>query len=73
MKQSIAIVGAGKVGTALAVLLQRSGYVVTGIASRSRDSAERPLSVSTRFRRQALFLRRSPLERRLFSSRHAMM
>jgi len=41
MKQSIAIVGAGKVGTALAVLLQRSGYVVTGIASRSRDSAER--------------------------------
>ncbi len=41
MKQTIAVVGAGKVGTALAVLLQRSAYPLVGIASRTRESAER--------------------------------
>ncbi len=45
MKRKIVIVGAGKVGTALAVLLQRAGYPVVGIASRTlksaRDAADR--------------------------------
>ncbi len=35
----IAIVGAGNVGTALAVLLQNAGHKITGIASRSEKSA----------------------------------
>ncbi|ACV61192.1 NADP oxidoreductase coenzyme F420-dependent [Desulfofarcimen acetoxidans DSM 771] len=38
-KPSIAIVGAGKVGTALAVLLKSKGYPVVGIASRTNQSA----------------------------------
>jgi len=38
-KPSIAIVGAGKVGTALAVLLKSKGYPVVGIASRTIESA----------------------------------
>src|SRR4030042_5110923 len=34
-------IGAGTVGTALAVLLSRKGYKVTGVYSRSRTSAEK--------------------------------
>ncbi len=37
----IGLIGAGSVGTAVATLLARSGHVVTGVASRSRGSAER--------------------------------
>ncbi|HHW41763.1 MAG TPA: DUF2520 domain-containing protein [Syntrophomonadaceae bacterium] len=37
----IGFVGAGKVGSAVALLLQRAGYEVAGIASRSRASAEK--------------------------------
>ena len=40
-KPSIAVVGAGKVGSALALLLNRQGYPVAGIASRSLTSARR--------------------------------
>jgi len=40
-KPSIAVVGAGKVGSALACLLHRRGYPVAGVASRSISSAER--------------------------------
>lgn len=40
MKPSLAIVGCGKVGTALAVQLARAGYTLVGLASRSRSSAE---------------------------------
>jgi predicted short-subunit dehydrogenase-like oxidoreductase (DUF2520 family) len=36
----VGFIGAGTVGTALAVLLSRKGYRVAGIASRSRTSAE---------------------------------
>jgi predicted short-subunit dehydrogenase-like oxidoreductase (DUF2520 family) len=36
----IGFIGAGTVGTALAVLLSRQGYRVTGVSSRSRASAE---------------------------------
>ncbi len=39
MTQKIVIVGAGKVGTALAVLLQKAGYNIAGIASRTLASA----------------------------------
>lgn len=39
MKPSVAIVGCGTVGTALGRLLSRSGYVVTGVATRSLDTA----------------------------------
>lgn len=35
----IVIVGAGNVGTALAVLLQKAGHTITGIASRTEESA----------------------------------
>ena len=41
MTRSIVIVGAGKVGTAIAVLLQRAGYPVVGIASRTLESAKK--------------------------------
>lgn len=37
----IAIIGAGNVGTALAVLLQKAGHQITGIASRTAASAAR--------------------------------
>jgi predicted short-subunit dehydrogenase-like oxidoreductase (DUF2520 family) len=37
----IGIIGAGKVGTALAVLLNRRGYLVSGVFSRSAASAEK--------------------------------
>ncbi|MEW6424378.1 MAG: DUF2520 domain-containing protein [Bacillota bacterium] len=40
-KPALAIVGAGKVGSALAILLQRKGYPVAGVASRSLRSAEK--------------------------------
>ncbi|WP_066634353.1 Rossmann-like and DUF2520 domain-containing protein [Desulfolucanica intricata] len=39
-KPSVAIVGAGKVGTALAVLLKENGYPIIGISSRSPASAK---------------------------------
>lgn len=37
----ISIVGAGNVGTALAVLLQKAGHTITGIASRTEESASK--------------------------------
>lgn len=40
-KPSIAIVGAGKVGSALAILLQREGYPVVAVNSRTLASAEK--------------------------------
>ncbi|MFX4263533.1 Rossmann-like and DUF2520 domain-containing protein [Pelotomaculum propionicicum] len=40
-KPKIAVVGAGKVGSALALLLSRQGYPVAGVASKSIDSARR--------------------------------
>ena len=40
MKPSFAIVGCGRVGTALAVFLTRSGYQPTGFASKSLSSAK---------------------------------
>jgi len=40
-KPGIAVVGAGKVGSALALLLSRRGYPVAGVASRSISSAGR--------------------------------
>lgn len=40
-KPKIAVVGAGKVGSALALLLSRLGYPVVGVSSRSIDSARR--------------------------------
>ncbi len=39
MTRKIVIIGAGKVGTALAALLQKAGYSIVGIASRTRESA----------------------------------
>lgn len=40
-KPSIAVIGAGKVGSALAILLHKKGYAVSGVASRTLDSAAR--------------------------------
>jgi len=40
-KPAIAIIGAGKVGSALATLLHCRGYPITGIASRTQESASR--------------------------------
>lgn len=37
----IGVVGAGKVGSAVSLLLQKAGYQVAGVASRTRESAER--------------------------------
>lgn len=37
----IGVVGAGKVGSAVSLLLKRAGYEAAGVASRSRESAER--------------------------------
>ncbi len=39
-KSSIAIIGAGKVGSALGILLQQKGYTMTAVASRTKESAE---------------------------------
>ena len=36
----LGFIGAGTVGTALAILLSRQGYRVTAVSSRSRASAE---------------------------------
>lgn len=40
-KPAIAIIGAGKVGSALGILLQQRGYRVSGVASRTAQSAEK--------------------------------
>ena len=40
-RPAIAVIGAGKVGSALGILLQRQGYPVTGVASRTVASAEK--------------------------------
>jgi len=40
-KPSLVIVGAGKVGSALSILLHRKGYPVAGVASKSISSARR--------------------------------
>jgi len=40
-KPAVAVVGAGKVGSALAILLQKKGYPVAGIASRNLGTAQR--------------------------------
>jgi predicted short-subunit dehydrogenase-like oxidoreductase (DUF2520 family) len=40
-RPAIAVIGAGKVGSALGILLQRQGYSVTGVASRTFASAEK--------------------------------
>jgi predicted short-subunit dehydrogenase-like oxidoreductase (DUF2520 family) len=42
----IGIIGAGVVGTALAVSLSRKGYLIEAVASRSRSSAERLVSLT---------------------------
>ncbi len=39
-KSSIVIIGAGKVGSALGILLQQKGYAVAAVASRTKESAE---------------------------------
>ncbi len=41
MKPSFAIVGCGKVGTALGIFLTRAGYIPAGFASKSLSSAKR--------------------------------
>ncbi len=41
MKPSFAIIGAGRVGSALAILLKQAGYPVTGIVSKSLASARK--------------------------------
>lgn len=40
-KPSMAVVGAGKVGSALALLLSQRGYMITGVADKSLSAAER--------------------------------
>lgn len=45
MKPSVAIVGCGKVGTALGKFLQAAGYPIVGFASRSRASIDRMAAV----------------------------
>lgn len=39
-RYSIAIIGAGRVGTAMAVMLAKAGHRISGVASRNRDDAE---------------------------------
>jgi len=39
MKPTVAIIGCGTVGTAIGKLLARSGYPITGVASRHLDTA----------------------------------
>lgn len=40
-RPAIAVIGAGKVGSALGILLQRQGYPIAGVASRTLASAEK--------------------------------
>lgn len=40
-KPAVAVIGAGKVGSALAVLLQKKGYPMAGVASRTFGAAQR--------------------------------
>lgn len=40
-KSRVAIIGAGVVGTAIGTLLHQEGYPIAGVASRTRDSAQR--------------------------------
>ncbi len=44
MKRTVAIIGAGRVGSAVGFLLNRAGYRVTGVASRSMKSAEKAVA-----------------------------
>jgi len=39
-RYSIAIIGAGRVGTAMAAMLAKDGHRISGVASRNRDDAE---------------------------------
>jgi predicted short-subunit dehydrogenase-like oxidoreductase (DUF2520 family) len=39
-RYSVAIIGAGRVGTAMAVMLAKAGHCISGVASRNRDDAE---------------------------------
>jgi predicted short-subunit dehydrogenase-like oxidoreductase (DUF2520 family) len=39
-RYSVAIIGAGRVGTAMAVMLAKAGHRISGVASRNRDDAE---------------------------------
>lgn len=39
-KYRIAIIGAGKVGSALAIVLQNAGHLIVGVASRTQSAAE---------------------------------
>lgn len=39
-KYNVAVIGAGRVGTALAVMLAKAGHRISGVASRTRDDAE---------------------------------
>jgi len=39
-KYSIAVIGAGRVGTSMAVMLAKGGHRISGVASRTRDDAE---------------------------------
>ena len=41
LKSSIALIGAGAAGTSLVLALRRQGYAISGIASRSLESAKR--------------------------------
>ncbi len=42
--QTVAIIGAGRVGSSVGYLLNRAGYRITGVAARSRESAEKAVS-----------------------------
>ena len=44
----IGIIGAGTVGTALAVRLRRKGYHIAAVASRSASSAQRLVELPAR-------------------------
>ncbi len=43
--RTIGFIGAGTVGSALAISLQRQGYTIAGVTSRSRESAQRLASL----------------------------
>ena len=42
--QTVAIIGAGRVGSSIGYLLKRAGYRIAGVAARSRESAARAVS-----------------------------